>query len=98
MAKNCLVFITVLIGQKEGLPNIEGTFTAYHPWWQGGINNSNGTGAFEFINKSRRSNEGVNRTDSGDIIFNAALYNQIYGSSDHVTPCNATIKIWKRVS
>ena len=30
--------------------------------------------------------------------FNASRTNEIYGNSNHVTPLNYSIKIWKRIS
>lgn len=92
---------TVLIGQNEGLPNIKGSFylieahgnrlgfestygciTSSDP---GHIVDPDG-GADSYGNINRKGN------------INASVYNPIYGNSNHVTPCNATIKVWQRIS
>ena len=106
MEKDCLVFTTVLIGQTEGLPNITGTYTTW-----GGLVQSR-TGAFEKYGDSIKASEYSGGDDTSPrVIFDASLgetktngtlktgsEHKVYGSSDHVTPYNATIKVWQRIS
>lgn len=79
---------TVLIGQSEGLPNITGSFPTDDEGrdiW----------GAFYEIGRGG----GASGSGAGRAIgFNAARSNSIYGNSKHVTPINASVKIWQRIS
>lgn len=113
MAKNCLVFITVLVGQSEGLPNITGEFsfstvdqgrTSTHSFSSsfsketeygfagGNLFNDNGMGRLSY---SFTASKGETKTDG--TVKNDSEH-KVYGSSDHVTPCNATVKVWRRTS
>lgn len=87
---------TVLIGQGEGLPNITGEFTSTS------ARNSTaqiGRGAFRIDSASENVLTGVGGGwYDQKISFDASRSNSIYGSSAHVTPYNATIKVWQRVS
>ena len=81
--------------QEEGLPNI----TAY----VGGLKDNfwgPGTGAVRVTNdqNSRARWEDDEINSFSDFNFNASWSNSIYGRSDHVTPTNYTIRIWKRIS
>ncbi|MBQ5876180.1 MAG: hypothetical protein IIW71_00105 [Treponema sp.] len=91
MAKNCLVFITVFIGQSEGLPNITGEFGLVRDDYA-----TTSNGAFSV----RRADIGIGGSGgtTGNVTFNAAKSNAIYGNSTHVTPSNLSIKIWQRIS
>lgn len=80
--------------QSEGLPNITGSFDNV----QCGTNDIK-SGAFA----SSGYASGVSSYAASDrhlntLNFNAANSNSIYGSSDHVTPVNTAIKIWKRTA
>ena len=88
---------TVLIGQKEGLPNIIGSF-------QGTRSNASSdykslSGAF-YRDESERGLDTYTsgNSDMYNVDFDASKSNSIYGASNHVTPCNATIKVWQRIS
>ena len=92
---------TVFIGQSEGLPNIYGSFylkEAHNNFigfeWTEGCITSNDPGSLVYPNGGSDTHGWKNRKG----IINASLYNPIYGKSDHVTPCNATIKVWQRIS
>lgn len=81
--------------EEEGLPNI----TAY----VGGLKDNfwgPGTGAVRVTNdqdsRARWEDDKIN--SFSDFNFNASWSNSIYGRSDHVTPTNYTIRIWKRIS
>ena len=77
----------------EGLPNITGTIKG------NGLNDSiTVSGAFYKTNTTNNKSDNSGYQSSMGIGFNAALYNQIYGSSAHVTPSNLSLKIWQRVS
>lgn len=98
---------TVLIGQNEGLPNItgcvgilrnhSGAFFKEDSWFteKVGVGGSN----VELINGKSRNNfdasKGETKTD-GSLKTNNT--EKVYGKSNHVTPCNATIKVWQRIS
>lgn len=102
---------TVLIGQSEGLPNIIGNIGA--PLNDGGDGSRIIYGAYNGSFKQGNSdgNRGDTRQQNGEHVFNArngeaktdgSLKSnndyKVYGKSDHVTPCNATIKMWQRIS
>ncbi|MBQ5876179.1 MAG: hypothetical protein IIW71_00100 [Treponema sp.] len=97
---------TVLIGQNEGLPNITGIIKG------DGLNDGiTVSGAFYNTNTKNNKSDNSGYQSSAGIGFNAAkgetktdstlktaTEHKIYGASNHVTPCNATIKVWQRVS
>ena len=102
---------TVLIGQSEGLPNIIGRLGA--PINDGGDGSREIFGAYSDSYKSGNSdgNRGDTRQQNGVHIFIASYGEakidgtlkskndyKVYGKSNHVTPCNATIKVWQRIS
>lgn len=79
---------TVLIGQSEGLPDITGGFPA----------DDEGYGFYGAFYESGGT-DGATGSGAGRAIgFAASRSNSIYGKSNHVTPCNATIKVWQRIS
>ena len=82
---------TVLIGQMEGLPNITGEFGLVRDDYA-----ITSKGAFS-VSRSYIGIGGSGGT-TGNVTFDASQSNSIYGSSNHVTPYNATIKVWKRIS
>ena len=98
---------TVLIGQNEGLPNITGTvgiirhqggaFFKDGPW--AGERVGSGGSYVEIMNGNVRNDfdasKGETKTD-GSLKTNNT--EKVYGKSNHVTPCNATIKVWQRIS
>jgi hypothetical protein len=93
--------------QSEGLPDITGDFGYLKALdsgnWVQGLNNSNGAFKKSYNERadppSYSAVTSQNNTDaSGVVVFNASNSNSIYGSSDHVTPVNTAIKIWKRTA
>lgn len=95
-------FTNVIITQKEGLPDIQGSL-------KGDVIGTNGfqfyenSGAFyrtkstvtgSYITVDRYGYGNVNQA----VDFAASQYNGIYGSQAHVTPQNTSIKIWKRTA
>ena len=89
---------TVLIGQSEGLPNITGRLTRYDP--QAGENNYSSGALYDLKSYfgSVFSHESFPYNYSAGFEFDASRSNPIYGNNAHVTPKNATIKIWQRIS
>ena len=92
---------TVFIGQSEGLPNVYGSFYLREAHnnvigfdLTSGCITSNDPGPLVAPDGGAHVSGRLNRNG----IINASLYNPIYGKSDHVTPCNATIKVWQRIS
>ena len=82
-----------MIGQNEGLPNIEGYFTSH--------NNSlfGGKGAFSIESAAPYSPHGdVLGTFGQKAIFDASKSNKIYGRSDNVTTMNLSVKYWERIA
>ena len=78
--------------QNGGLPNIEGTTeqVAY-------TGAKTGTGALSVVNIGRCSVSGSDHTFNR-LVFDASLYNSLFGSSDEVRPINTTIRIWRRTA
>ena len=102
---------TVLIGQNEGLPNIIGRLAA--PLNDGGDGSREIFGAYSgsYTYGNADGNTGDVRQRNGVHIFIASSGetktdgtlktdndHKVYGKSNHVTPCNTTIKVWKRLS
>ena len=90
---------TVLIGQSEGLPNIIGEMYRIDPR-AGAVYNF--SGAFTdsgviYDEYLYSENYNVHIYQAG-FKFDASRSNPIYGNNAHVTPTNATIKIWQRSS
>lgn len=92
---------TVLIGQNEGLPNITGSFYlreghANHIGfdWVSGCFTASDPGSVVFPDGGSDTDRWYARRG----IIDASLSNKIYGNSNHVTPCNITIKVWQRIS
>lgn len=97
---------TVLIGQSEGLPNITGSFI------HSSVRSHNNNGAFTGFYGNTSANVGGDYYDydvgstfnasKGEIKTDGTLKTAdeflVYGNSNHVTPCNATIKVWQRIS
>lgn len=97
---------TVLIGQSEGLPNITGT-ASFRPISDASSVMTNlNTGVFlksEAYKKGISNNfyaagNGSRYNAVGVLDFDASLSNSIYNNSTHVTPNNATLKVWQRIS
>ena len=97
---------TVLIGQNEGLPNITGSFI--HSSVRSHNNNGAFTGFYETtsanvggfyydydVGSTFNASKGETKTDGTQ---KTADELHVYGNSNHVTPCNATIKVWQRIS
>lgn len=96
---------TVFIGQNEGLPNITGfsdytippatitggAFSYSMVGGDAGVYNKDSTRYRFFLNASK----GETKTDGSLKTDNDY---KVYGKSNHVTPCNATIKVWQRIS
>lgn len=86
--------MNVLIGQSEGLPEIDGTFHVYT--WETGET----SGAFSSSIISRNATESGTKQERTftKIKFNASRSNSIYGASNNVTTVNLAIKYWKRIA
>lgn len=93
---------TVLIGQNEGLPNISGIQDFRGMSGGASINLGGGYGAFSGYSFGSSSHTQVDKTGTGSaatrVTFDASRSNSIYGANTHVTPVNATIKVWQRIS
>lgn len=96
----CLKQTTVLIGQSEGLPNITGSIeTNRNMVPSSGSTTSTGALSFTEWNNGNAFGSGHgSEKESCRISFSATNSNTIYGASNHVTPNNATIKVWQRIS
>lgn len=85
---------TVLIGQTEGLPDITGSLGRAYTHRAGQVaygafrETSNTYGGLEFS-----GNDIYTTWD-----FKASRSNSIYGKNPHVTPINASLKIWQRIN
>lgn len=86
----------VLIGQNEGSPNITGSVGKLRLAEPSPVID----GAFRFNRGSDRATAEPSTVNQSydELVFDASLSNKVYGSSNHVTPFNATIKVWKRIS
>ena len=98
---------TVLIGQNEGLPNIIGSLgspTTEGSIWGSGALKSSGNDGWD--NRSAGGGGNSYRINfnaaNGEIKTDGNLKSsndyKVYGKSNHVTPCNATLKVWQRIS
>lgn len=86
---------TVLIGQSEGLPNITGEVY----FANGGFLAPRVTGVFSYKGDHDSYLTGDSSGYNGKTLaFNASDSNSIYGNSEHVTPINASVKVWQRIS
>ena len=85
--------------QAEGLPNIQSSIRtgAYSGWPQYTQNN---TGALYYSGTYTGSYDDSDNAQLNlyNLKFDASRSNNIYGSSDHVTPVNYTIKVWLRTA
>jgi len=77
--------------QPEGLPNIKGKGNCPSESYYG-----SSSGAF--YTEGMRASVGGHNYNVSSFAFDASRSNSIYGKSNHVTPCNFTIKIWKRIA
>jgi hypothetical protein len=96
--------------QNEGLPNITGNkLLGWTDYSGGGIimaeSSNNKSSALYSYQDSKYysfyySNPISSKSSSHHNIlgFNASRANEIYGNSNHVTPLNYSIKVWKRIS
>lgn len=83
----------MLIGQNDGLPNIEASVLSHNSSF------SYGEGAFSVNTKSSLSPGGNTLGMFGDVaIFDASKSNEVYGRSDNVTTRNLSFKYWKRIA
>ncbi|MBO7712203.1 MAG: hypothetical protein J6S85_01710 [Methanobrevibacter sp.] len=100
-----------VIKQAEGLPNITGSITSSGYSLGANISgDTTNTGALkgEEFNKKTASGSSTNATYMSKISLDASNGNttvpdgastgKIYGNSNHVTPVNTAIKIWKRTA
>lgn len=85
---------TVLIGQLEGLPNITGTLGRAYTHIAGQI----ASGAFTQNSETYKGLASSGNDSYTTWNFAASRSNSIYGKSSHVTPINASVKIWQRIS
>ena len=87
---------TVLVGQNEGIPNIKGAFGKLRLAEPAPVVD----GVFRFDKGSTRATaeSSAGNQSYDELSFDASLSNKVYGASSHVTPCNATIKVWQRIS
>lgn len=82
----------VLVAQPEGLPNITGGFETSD-------RSHNTTRAFYVGKKNATVRGDAEASSSGYWIeLDASRSSPIYGASNHVTPENYTVRIWKRIS
>lgn len=82
-----------MIGQNEGLPNIEGSITSHNNSF------SKGNGAFSVELVDTNSISGTNVAYFGNkAILDARKSNKVYGRSDNVTTRNLSVKYWKRIA
>lgn len=96
---------TVLIGQSEGLPNITGAFDRPTRDMLGPVSGafflSDYVGGFS-RDTSRDSSMVAFDASKGETKTDGTLKTgndyKVFGKSNHVTPCNATIKVWQRIS
>ena len=96
--------------QNEGLPNIKGNkLLAWTDYTGGGIimrenTNEKSSALYSYQDSKYYSfyyNDPISSKDNTHhniLSFDANRTNEIYGSSNHVTPLNYSIKIWKRTS
>ena len=91
-----------MITQKEGVPNITGDLN-----FLGGQGNYEANPLWSTHGAFTRDRVGtygacIPQTFAEATItsayFNAGNSSKIYGSSEHVTPSNTSMKIWKRIS
>lgn len=80
----------VLIAQDESLPNITGKFQA--------TDLRGGDGCFYQLTEMTDGTHDSDGSFSRYMAFDASRSNPIYGKSNHVTPTNYTIKVWKRTA
>lgn len=85
---------TVFIGQSEGLPNIIGSIGWAYTHRAGQY----ATGCFSYSNQTFGGLEFSGNDIYTTFSFDASESNSIYGKSNHVTPFNASVKIWQRIS
>lgn len=106
-----LNYTTVLVGQSEGLPQVNmtnarsvaaqnRTIPAKEGLLQNGQKGYGASGSTQANNAT--SMVGLNLSDNSNIGSTLEdtliAQNPIYGSSNHVTPTNASVKIWQRIS
>lgn len=90
---------TVLIGQSEGLPNIIGGMYRTDPKTGAQYKFSGAfTGSGVIYDDFLSYVDYDNYLYEAGFKFDASRSNPIYGNNAHVTPTNATIKIWQRSS
>lgn len=84
-----------LVKQSEGLPNIDGTL-----YFDISTSGTSGYGALSDTYYNNTSGIiGIGGVGKMAILkINASKSNPIYGKSDHVTPENYTMRIWKRTA
>lgn len=83
--------------QAEGLPNITGGIDAVR---RGPTGRDSRSGAFSYGSAYSTTIRAGEAGDSwgSNLVFNASKSNAVYGASEHVTPVNSTIRIWKRTA
>ena len=87
-----------LIKQDEGLPNISGNISGCYFRGSPSMTFSGVFSATSSINSSFVGFKNLSGKETENIMFYASSSNSIYGKSNHVTPKNYTIRIWKRIS
>ena len=83
--------------QAEGLPNITGQIYPSDVYGLSAGENINGEGCFNVFQQNR----GISFNTTGltwKFNFDASRSSDIYGKSNHNTPKNSTVQIWKRIS
>ena len=89
--------------QEEGLPDIKGELS--HIQAERGYGDNSPKGAFTVDNYHGLSDSGSGEdrafsmtflASKGEIDSDGSYVNNVYGKSNHVTPVNYSIKIWKR--
>ena len=82
--------------QGEGLPNLYGHFTNSQDGYEGSTTDGKLFSRLEAkvaTNSHQGHGHAFQKTQ-----FNAHSYNSIYGASNHVTPVNITVRVWKRTA
>lgn len=91
------------ITQHEGIPNIHGKMTAQYS--NNGLNPLYAFSSDGYLGNNKRdsgsgsSSSGIGFTaSSGERKMDGSYKNDVYGKSDHLTPYNSAIQIWRRIN
>ena len=84
--------------QAEGLPNITGSIPGCYFRGSSSMTFKGVFSTTSFISTGYAGYNSSSGMKTEHIMFNASSSNGIYGKSNHVTPENYTIRIWKRIA